>query len=399
MTKKNDGLAEENKDSLPKITYDAGGAGGGGGTPPTSNSLAEEFDPLDPPVVERDHVKANMGIGNSGKPAEVIPEDTIKVNPLGNEPKKEEPKKSSSSASSSSSSSSEKTEKPFENPELKDMSKGQKRREAEKLANTLIFHYCLYVPMPFKSWASFNERRVEQLAIEDKIDLNQVFDIGKEITAKEYMEGVNAEVERAFSVSDERKNEIREPLIEVLIEQGMVLTAQQRLLLAVGSHVVEMGMTAFKISQMNSKILEHMVQKHAEKKEASKPSPPPASAPSPHSSPTPSSGGGGSHHRDNYGNSRTVYTEENSTDQSHSEEHHADDSVTATDESTGENVGATVLSSKIPDERKSGGRPKGTGTRQSKNAISVDEAIDDDKVSLKDEIIEGKGQNGDAEGD
>jgi len=388
-TKKDEtaGGAEEKKGELPKITYETGATGGG--TPPTSNSTADEFDPLDPPVVERDHVKQNMGMGGSDRPAETIPEDTIKVNPLGSEPKKEEPKKSSTSASTSSStsSSSEKTDKPFANPELKDMSKAQKTREAEKLANGLIFHYSLYVPMLFKSWASFNERKVEQLAIEDKIDLNQVFDIGREITAKEYMVGVNAEVERAFSVSDERKESIREPLIEVLIEQGMVLTATQRLFLAIGSDMTERLMLAVKIFQQNNKILDHMVQKHAENKEARKPSPPPASAPPhspPPSTPSPSSGGGG------YGGGNSA--------NGHHEETHRDDSVTATDESTGEKFKAEVLSSTTPDEKKSGGRPKGTGTRQSKNAISVDEVInDDDKVSLKDEIIEGRGENGDAE--
>jgi len=368
---------------------------------PEPSAVVEDFDPLAPPVIERAHVKENMGMGGQ-QSAEPIPEDNVKVNPLGNLDNSQQTEGSAGATSQSSAPKEEKTppiprEKPFENTEAKDMSKAQKRREAEKSADALLFHYCLYIPMPFKAWASFNDRKIERLALEDKINLNMSFqlDAKREKTVKEYMEGVNKDVDSAFTVSEERKQEIREPLIEVLMEQGMVLTAQQRLMMAVGSHVAELIFSTVKIANSNNQVLDVFMKIHAQKKEEQRQSSQPqqpeqrgggsppegGSAPSPEPDPQP----------ERPVDSGYGQPEESGDDESH-EEGHNDESVSAVDETTGEAVEATVVESTMKGEEKSkkkkaGGRPKGTGTRKTKNAISVDEAIESAQAETQDDIL------------
>jgi len=76
------------------------------------------------------------------------------------------------------------------------------------------------------------------------------------VTIRDYINGVNEQVEEIFKVSQETREEIKDPLIDVLMEQELALTPTQRLLIAVGGHVITMGFSAFQLSQNNKQALE-----------------------------------------------------------------------------------------------------------------------------------------------
>lgn len=152
---------------------------------------------------------------------------------------------------------------------LQDLSPAQKRKSAEKTADAMLGLYCKFVPAPFKQWASFKERKINELALKKEIDLEMELD--GEMTIKDYIDNTNKQVEAIFEVSEEQKNEIREPLIDVLLEQELALTPTQRLLLAVGGHLTTLGISAFQLAQNNKMALETFKQFQSDKIISSQP--------------------------------------------------------------------------------------------------------------------------------
>ena len=132
---------------------------------------------------------------------------------------------------------------------LQDLSPAQKRKSAEKTAEALLNMYCQFVPMPFIKWSSFSEGKIQKMVFENKIDLSMQLE--NNVSVKDYIDGVNEQAQEVFKVSDETKEEIKDPLVDVLLEQDLALTPTQRLMLAVGGHLVTMGFSAFQLAQNN----------------------------------------------------------------------------------------------------------------------------------------------------
>ena len=145
---------------------------------------------------------------------------------------------------------------------LQDLSPAQKRKSAEKTAEALLNMYCQFVPMPFIKWSSFSEGKIQKLKFENKIDLSMQLE--NNVSVKDYIDGVNEQAEEVFKVTDETKEEIKDPLIDVLLEQDLALTPTQRLMLAVGGHLVTMGFSAFQLAQNNKQALETFEKFHSQ---------------------------------------------------------------------------------------------------------------------------------------
>lgn len=133
-----------------------------------------------------------------------------------------------------------------------------KKRAAEQTADTILKGYARIAPMPFKWLAKVDEQKIERLAMEGQIDINIEVEPGT--TFDEYMKQTNEQVNEVFEVEEETLEEIREPLIEVLMEQKMELTPQQRLMMAVVSHLFQMLTVALKLRKQNNRILEYQKQ-------------------------------------------------------------------------------------------------------------------------------------------
>ena len=137
---------------------------------------------------------------------------------------------------------------------LQDLTPAQKRKSAEKTAEALLSMYCQFVPMPFIKWSTFSEGKIQKMVFENKLDLSMQLE--NNVSVKDYIDGVNEQAQEVFKVSDETREEIKDPLVDVLLEQDLALTPTQRLMLAVGGHLVTMGFSAFQLSQNNKQALE-----------------------------------------------------------------------------------------------------------------------------------------------
>jgi len=154
---------------------------------------------------------------------------------------------------------------------LDDLTPAQKKKAAQKTADSLLDMYCRFAPLPFKKWAKFSENKVQKLVYENRLDLGMMLE--NDVTVGQFIDSTNEQVDDTFEVDEETREEIREPLIEVLLEQELALTPTQRLLFAVGSHVVQMGMSAYSLAQNNKMALEAFQQYHMERLEAAAPPP------------------------------------------------------------------------------------------------------------------------------
>lgn len=141
---------------------------------------------------------------------------------------------------------------------LSDLPPHTKRRAAEQTADTLLKGYAQLAPIPFKWMSKFPETKIEKMAFNGEIDLS--IEVSDGVTFDDYMKQTNEQLDEIFEVDSDTLNDIREPLIEVLMEQNMELTPTQRLIAAVLSHLTQMFTVAFKLRQQNNRILAY--QKH-----------------------------------------------------------------------------------------------------------------------------------------
>jgi len=237
------------------------------------------FDPFEQPVIERDYTKGivdnvdeslyeeanvveDFDANGSDDSFENYEEDDIPQAEFNTNPEEEDYMNDDSDMIDGGSSK-------LADGNLKDLSPAQKRKSAEKTADAMLGLYCKFAPAPFKQWASFKERKINELALKKEIDLEMELD--GDLTIKDYIDNTNKQVEAIFEVSEEQKNEIREPLIDVLLEQELALTPTQRLLMAVGGHIVTMGISAFQLAQNNKMALETFKQFQSDKISSSQP--------------------------------------------------------------------------------------------------------------------------------
>jgi hypothetical protein len=156
---------------------------------------------------------------------------------------------------------------------LQDLTPAQKRKSAEKTAEALMQLYAQFAPLPFKNWASFKDHKIQKLASEGRLDLQMPLENG--ITVKDYIDGQNEQVAEILTVTQEQQDAIKDPLIDVLLEQELALTPTQRLMMAIGSHLVTMGFASYQLAQNNKVALETFEKYHQQtkKQETSAPFP------------------------------------------------------------------------------------------------------------------------------
>jgi len=242
---------------------------------PNSNPI--DFTPFEEPVIEREYTKGFVpeeedvpsdfqNFSNDGDSMS-FNEDELRRPPIEEEiPEPEWAGGMGGNVSDASYEESTEEEEPIEDDgklggdNLQDLSPQQKRKSAEKTAEAILNLYCNFAPLPFKKWASFSDAKVNKLVFEDKLDMSMQLE--NNVTVRDYIKGTNEQVEEIFEVSDETREEIKDPLIDVLLEQDLALTPTQRLLFAVGGHVLQMGFSAYQLAQNNKVALESFQKYH-----------------------------------------------------------------------------------------------------------------------------------------
>jgi hypothetical protein len=155
------------------------------------------------------------------------------------------------------------------NPKLDDLSPKQKREAAEKTADVILVSYKTLLPIVPKKLSSFNMRKLQIMEMKDELDMSikVVGNNGTEYTVKDYCENVNQQVEQTFVITDEMIKEIKAPLVDVLLENNLALTATQRLMVAVGGQIIQMGFTTFEFIQQNKNALNEFKRFHTDNRE------------------------------------------------------------------------------------------------------------------------------------
>lgn len=141
---------------------------------------------------------------------------------------------------------------------LSDLPPNTKRKAAEQTANTILKGYAQVSPMFFKWFAKLPEDKIEQMAFNGELDMS--IEVSKGLTFDDYMKQTNEQIDEIFEVDQDTLSDIREPLIELLLEQEMELTPAQRLIAAVITHLGQMFAVALKLRKQNNRILSY--QKH-----------------------------------------------------------------------------------------------------------------------------------------
>lgn len=232
----------------------------------------EDLNPLEEEVKERDYthfVKPNnQNVDSNGipKPEPIIPEPIPVATPIDDTTVIGGDLNQGSQQATQPKQPTE-PKRPTINPDLQDMSPSQKRKAAETSADALLLAYGNIAPIPFKKISSFNIGKLDNAHLKGELDKDMVIsDDGT--TVKSYCLGVNEQVEQVFEITQEMKDEIRPPLIDVLLENNFALTPTQRLLMAVGQQVVQMGLTSFQFMQQNKAAMNQFKTFHKENKEA-----------------------------------------------------------------------------------------------------------------------------------
>lgn len=187
-----------------------------------SEFVANDYDPFEAPIIERSYNKKDSNVQSMG-------EDGIQAD--GEHLELEEAR----------------------DTPLDDLNPRTKQRAAEQTANTILKGYARLVPKPFKWLAKVDEAKVEKLAFSGQLDVS--IEVSEGLTFEDYMTSTNEQIDEIFEVDEDTLDEIREPLIEVLMEQQLELTPQQRLSMAVLSHLVQMFTVAMKLRNQNNRIL------------------------------------------------------------------------------------------------------------------------------------------------
>lgn len=174
--------------------------------------------------------------------------------------------KSSSGGGGSGQSDDDKSQPVQESDNLKELSPKEKKEAMEKTADAILLAYKQYIPLPFVYFASYDNKKLEKLHNADEINLEtQVRRDGT--TFREYAKEFNGKVDKAFEVSDEEVEALKEPLVDVLMEQEFAFTPTQRLMFVGGQFLVAKVMMCVKFLREKKSDIQEMKDIHAERME------------------------------------------------------------------------------------------------------------------------------------
>lgn len=141
-----------------------------------------------------------------------------------------------------------------------DLPPNEKSKATEQLTEILVGTWCNYVPKAFTYLSQINKKKIDVHVAKGEIDLNIIFDTpnGK-ITFGQYINHINTQIEGAFEVQEEWKEEIKPVLKRVLEKKNWGITDEQTLMFMVGMQLVNMGITTLNVKQSNQSVIETMI--------------------------------------------------------------------------------------------------------------------------------------------
>ena len=132
------------------------------------------------------------------------------------------------------------------------MTDKEKRKNTKKTVEILLTTYQNLFPIPFLYFSKVSEKKLIVLQRNNEIDVEMVVQ-SDGTTVKSYIDTYNENCNERFVVTEQMLDDIREPLFDYLMENDMQLTPAQRLMIAVGNHVIAFGQGVMELkTQMNA---------------------------------------------------------------------------------------------------------------------------------------------------
>ena len=154
--------------------------------------------------------------------------------------------------------------------EANNMTEAEKRKAVEMFADAILQTYSQLYNAAFTSMCKVDMNKMEILDRDGQIRLSMVIerDEAGEMTLRKNFTNYNEEVDEIFTITDEQRAALREPLIAVLLEKGAVPTPMVTLLIVVGSQVLQGVFAATGLRTEMKNTLETMIKVRKEELEA-----------------------------------------------------------------------------------------------------------------------------------
>lgn len=183
------------------------------------------------------------------------------------------------------------TDKRFES--TNDLPPNEKSKSTEQLVEILVGTFSTYAPKAFTHFAQISKKKVEVLVASGQLDLNIVLENKEQgrMPLGDYINRANAEIEQAFVVTEEWKEEVKPVLKRVLEKKNWGVTDEQTLMFMVGMYALSGIVTTISIKNSNDAFLQGMVNQTNTLRESGalprQPMPPPPPSNNASSNPTP----------------------------------------------------------------------------------------------------------------
>jgi len=258
----------------------------------------DDFTPLSEPVTQRSYTNSTSNINNNqnGQPYnpqvvysqdKIIEEpvytnightktpdvDDSLLNPsaIYQEEPKTKPKNSENDSSKNQSNQKQNISKPVTHNDIPTDDEPKKspkeiRDDAEKTADIILSAYQVGVPKILGGLSKYNINKLQKLHKEDKIDIETpLFRDGSNFI--DYATSFNSQADEIFKVTPEEVENIRTPLIDVLVEKQAAMTPMQRLMTAVGVSFGIKAISAVQLAIQKNKDIKDLMQVHQERRE------------------------------------------------------------------------------------------------------------------------------------
>jgi hypothetical protein len=236
-------------------------------------TIEPDYNPLDEAVNEKKYSQANIntsGIDMSKPIDEPIftPPPFQKKAPITNGGKPEE-----------------KVKREPINPEMKNLSKKEQDMAASQAAKMIIHGY-EWMHQLGNKWIQVSDKKLSKLQAAGEINLNAMidYDYGKQISAREFFQEYNTQVENLLTVSQEFKDEVTPILERVLSKRGIGMTDENMLLVLWGKDIAVKSMLIFQQKAVVKNMIEN-IKMASMMNQAPAPAPTPAPVPTPEPEP------------------------------------------------------------------------------------------------------------------
>ena len=147
----------------------------------------------------------------------------------------------------------------IKNPELRDLDKEEKTKAAKVMAEVLVDAYSNYTPAIFKMVAKTSEKKMDELSMKGEVDftIRLPMPSGDNISAKEYLDGINNQADQLFEVSEDFKKNIVPPLTRILAKKEMGMTDEQLVAWYLANDLIARGKSAYELKTLMKGNLEY----------------------------------------------------------------------------------------------------------------------------------------------